>query len=71
MGKYTVEHVERGMLIRGPIPVSEIPDLVKIAEKKGWDIMDSLIPTKIPGVTFVMTNEENSIAWRRELGLYY
>jgi len=65
---YSIEHVEHGVIVRGPIPITEMCALIPTFEERGWDLLDGLISKHLK-VTMVCTNREHGEAWRKELGL--
>jgi hypothetical protein len=66
---YTITRHAHGIVIEGPFPVSDMGVLPPLwAEKYGYTICDSLIAERLRA-SMVVTAEESSKEWRRELGV--
>jgi hypothetical protein len=66
--KYEVEHTEHGIVVRGPVPVPDLIGLTRIAEERGWDLVDAELSGHL-GVTMVLTDAHRAKDWKVELGL--
>lgn len=69
---YTVEKHEHGLVVRGPIPVSEIGSLRVRASRSGWNFLGPGIGVALtepggPQVFMVLVSPASGEAWRQEL----
>lgn len=66
---YRVEEHEHGMVIVGPIPVSELLPLMRTWKRERRLTWCDAIVAQHLGASMVCTTKEGSDAWRKELGL--
>jgi hypothetical protein len=66
---YTIEHLEHGIAIRGPVPLTDMGAIALLGADNGYDLADALISGHLEGVTMALVNTESGNAWRIELGL--
>jgi hypothetical protein len=66
---YTVEEHKYGMVVRGPIPISELVLLIKSWKReRGMDWCDAVVAEKL-GASMVVCKKADSDLWRKELGI--
>jgi hypothetical protein len=63
---YTVQRVERGILIKGTIAVTDLTALSKAWKKQGLDTLMPGIASAL-GYSFAICNEKDSAAWEKEI----
>jgi hypothetical protein len=63
---------DHGMVVYGPLPVTEIAEVTRIAAEVGYDLIDTWITERMnglnPKVLMVLTSEESGELWRERLG---
>lgn len=65
-GSYEVHHHRHGILIRGPIPVSDLAGLEQIAKERGFTYLDAGICQALGG-SFCFVSKASGPLWRAEI----
>lgn len=65
---YTVERHKHGIVVKGPFPVGDMGALAAVWAEYGYDLIDTFL-AKHFDATLVVTTEEKSELWRKQLGL--
>jgi hypothetical protein len=67
--QYIVTHVERGIIVRGTITISEIVALCEAwKEEYGYDVADMELARHMGAALVVSKDQETVKQWRKEMG---
>lgn len=67
---YTVEEHEHGIVVKGPVPISDLLALLKVWKReRGLNWCDAVVAQAL-GASFVVCAKRDSDLWRKKLGVY-